>query len=535
MDFTDLSLCHSAGDTLDMLFDEQSGLLSTELPFQQKAPISSSAYCDMPDLSFNDLDLPDIFGIGLLNDKLLPEQGVACAQTSCDILTIDTPIDILSFDEPKQASVLVCETDHQYSRSPLESISSNASCDELVQSASETNFDSPSSGSCDQLSVDSSGASSPLGGGIENMQITDIMMEAMSSSEILQDEDFICKLTDDTDVNMGLDVDGSQTDTDDVKSLTSSPDDYQTDSLYSLPFTVQDCKSPDIDTSTELTNLCLSDEEKSLLMKQGIVLPSDMPLTKQEEKALRGVRRKIRNKVSAKESRKRKQTYVEGLEKRIKACTSQNYNLQKKVNTLEKQNMTLMSQLKKIQALITSSTSKPAGPRTCLMVMLLSFALFVAPNFNLFNSGSQVALPNETGEEQTQLPVTGRSRNLLHSMATDMTDVSVEKIVSSAKELLGEDVSVDAVDLMKVADQYKESDVGKAFAPTIEVITKQLVDIVNETETVIKREERNVAGVMRGHRVKIPSMGVVDNPEAEVKEKVKVVVKVGGIRKKDDL
>ena len=148
--------------------------------------------------------MPDIFGIGLLNDKLLPEQGVACAQTSCDILTIDTPIDILSFDEPKQASVLVCETDHQYSRSPLESISSSASCDELVQSASETNFDSPSSGSCDQLSVDSSGASSPLGGGIENMQITDIMMEAMSSSEILQDEDFICKLTDDTDVNMGL-------------------------------------------------------------------------------------------------------------------------------------------------------------------------------------------------------------------------------------------------------------------------------------------------------------------------------------------
>ena len=77
------------------------------------------------------------------------------------------------------------------------------SCDELIQSASETNFGSPSSGSCD-LSVGSSGASSPLGGDIENMQMTDIMMEAISSSDILQDEDFICNLTDDTDVTMGM-------------------------------------------------------------------------------------------------------------------------------------------------------------------------------------------------------------------------------------------------------------------------------------------------------------------------------------------
>jgi len=36
------------------------------------------------------------------------------------------------------------------------------------------------------------------------MQMTDIMMEAISSSDILQDEDFICNLTDDTDVTMGM-------------------------------------------------------------------------------------------------------------------------------------------------------------------------------------------------------------------------------------------------------------------------------------------------------------------------------------------
>jgi uncharacterized protein YlxW (UPF0749 family) len=89
----------------------------------------------------------------------------------------------------------------------------------------------------------------------------------------------------------------------------------------------------------QFPELRLSDEEKTLLAREGIVLPTNMPLTKEEERALKAVRRKIRNKISAKESRKRKQGYVEGLEKRVKACTAQNMQLQKKVENLEKQNM----------------------------------------------------------------------------------------------------------------------------------------------------------------------------------------------------
>lgn len=42
--------------------------------------------------------------------------------------------------------------------------------------------------------------------------------------------------------------------------------------------------------------------------------------------------------ISAKESRRRKVSYVEGLEKRVKMCTMHNMELMKKVDNLEKQN-----------------------------------------------------------------------------------------------------------------------------------------------------------------------------------------------------
>lgn len=205
--------------------------------------------------------------------------------------------------------------------------------------------------------------------------------------------------------------------------------------------------------------LVLTEDEKKLLAKEGITLPTQLPLTKHEERVLKKIRRKIRNKQSAQESRKKKKEYIDGLETRMSACTAQNQELQRKVLHLEKQNLSLLEQLKKLQALVVQSTTKSVQTGTCTAVLLLSFALIVLPSISPFTSNkaespgdfapvrvfsrtlnddasSRVALDTDPGPEAPgPWPDPGVPKGSPGSLVTDWGFLDMPVLGGSTKEL----------------------------------------------------------------------------------------------------
>ena len=106
-------------------------------------------------------------------------------------------------------------------------------------------------------------------------------------------------------------------------------------------------------------------------------------LPQAEQKHLKRIQRKIKNKVSAQESRKRKKEYVEGLEDRVRLSTQKNQQLVKQVDRLQTENHSLMKQLKDLQELVANflpSKLQAGTAGTMLMVVVLSFSLFVLPS-----------------------------------------------------------------------------------------------------------------------------------------------------------
>ncbi|XP_031137205.1 cyclic AMP-responsive element-binding protein 3-like protein 3-A isoform X2 [Sander lucioperca] len=145
-----------------------------------------------------------------------------------------------------------------------------------------------------------------------------------------------------------------------------------------------------------LQELVLNEDEKKLLAKEGVNLPSKLPLSKFEERVLKKIQRKIRNKRSAQESRKKKREYVQNLEGRVSACRAHNLKLQGRVQQLEETNNDLLEQLSRLQALLPNPTQRG----TCILVLLLSFSLLISSNLQ----PDPYSQPSQEEYTQTKVP-----------------------------------------------------------------------------------------------------------------------------------
>ncbi|XP_055854285.1 cyclic AMP response element-binding protein A [Episyrphus balteatus] len=147
-------------------------------------------------------------------------------------------------------------------------------------------------------------------------------------------------------------------------SASSSPVSHASNSsrTYSGSSTRQPIHTPLISSQPKGSTgtLMLTEEEKRTLLAEGYPIPTRLPLTKTEEKSLKKIRRKIKNKISAQESRRKKKEYMDQLERRVEVLVSENTDYKKRVDTLEDSNASLLSQLHKLQALINKQNSKKA-------------------------------------------------------------------------------------------------------------------------------------------------------------------------------
>jgi len=96
----------------------------------------------------------------------------------------------------------------------------------------------------------------------------------------------------------------------------------------------------------------LTEEEKRTLIAEGYPIPTRLPLTKSEEKSLKKIRRKIKNKISAQESRRKKKEYMDKLERQVELLVSEKTSHLKRIEMLEEINSNLTNQLAKYQAMI---------------------------------------------------------------------------------------------------------------------------------------------------------------------------------------
>jgi len=175
-----------------------------------------------------------------------------------------------------------------------------------------------------------------------------------------------------------------------------------------------------VDDNNKYSRLTLNPEEQKMAAKEGMAFPKYYPLTREEERNLKKIRRKIRNKLSAQDSRRRKKDYLDSMEDRVKICADENQQLKDKIQALETQNKTLAAQLRRLHQIVVNGGLRQGGQgqrSTALMVLLLSTALFLIPGVRdqTAETKSETYIQNAV----KMPPMPGQSRSLLQFDSID--------------------------------------------------------------------------------------------------------------------
>ncbi|CAH8873833.1 unnamed protein product [Trichobilharzia szidati] len=233
--------------------------------------------------------------------------------------------------------------------------------------------------------------------------------------------------------------------------------------------------------------LVLTEEEKRTLIAEGYSIPTRLPLSKQDERNLKKVRRKIKNKISAQESRRKKKEYLEALERKVSIYSQENIDLKRRVDGLESTNRSLLGQLRLLQQLVSKSklnnasgssnstdlhktshqnrlTTNSSGnsdsvhginhsngsPSTCLMVFALCFAALLIGQ----PSGNENQSSLNSG-----LSYTLSSQNSFNSWMSQVP----QRLVSSSLSQLGYDLSKQSRSAIYTHDPHNKNTLMDAY------------------------------------------------------------------------
>jgi len=155
---------------------------------------------------------------------------------------------------------------------------------------------------------------------------------------------------------------------------------------------------------------------------------------------LKRIRRKIRNKVSAQDSRKRKKEYVDAMEDRVRRCSVENDELHKKIELLETQNKTLAGQLRRLHQIIVNGGLRQTQTSTAMMVLLLSTALFLIPGFK---ESQDTKCDLDILQAVKMPPMPGQSRSLLHFTPTTQIKREIDVVNVDAIKQEKDNINID--------------------------------------------------------------------------------------------